>query len=190
VSTIASPTQAAKLGAGTWVIDTAHSLIEFSARHFEIAYVKGRFNKFSGAVKVDEKDPLKSTVELTVDATSVDSQAVGKREELIRGEEMLGTDAYPTITFRSTTIAQTDLTHFLVTGDLTMRGITKQVQVPVEFGGVVETPMGIRAGFSGTLTIKRSDFGVPFNREFQPGRPIVGDEVKVELQIEVAPPRE
>jgi polyisoprenoid-binding protein YceI len=190
VSTITSPREAATLSSGTWVIDPAHSLIEFSARHFDIAYVKGRFNKFSGTVNVNEEDPLESTVNLSIDATSVDSQAVGKREELIRGEDMLGTDTYPTVTFRSSKIAQTHPNHFLVTGDLTMRGITKEVQVPVEFGGVVETPMGMRAGFAGALSIKRSDFGVPFNREFQPGRPIVGDEVKIELQIEVAPPRE
>lgn len=179
--------QAAQIGGGTWTIDANHSLIEFAARHFDIAYIKGRFRRFSGTVSVDEQDPLRSRVELSIDATSIDSQAVQMREDLIRGEEMLEVDKYPTITFRSTRIQQRDLTHFVVTGDLTLRGQTRQVDVPLEFGGVVSTRMGLRAGFSGTLSINKSNFGVPFNREFEPGRQVVGEEIKIELQIELAP---
>jgi len=97
-------TQAAQIAGGTWTIDTNHSLIEFAARHNEIAYVKGRFRKFSGTINVDEKDLLKSQVELTIDTTSVESQAVQGREDLINGEEMLDTAKYPQIRFRSTAV--------------------------------------------------------------------------------------
>jgi len=182
-----SPTQAASISGGTWTIDPNHSLIEFAAKHFDIAYVKGRFRKFSGTVNVNEQDLLRSTVELTIDAASVESQAVQMREDLIRGEEMLEAEKYPTITFKSTRIQQKGGNQFVVSGDLTMRGITRPVELPLEFGGLVSTRMGMRAGFSGYLTINKGDFNVPFTREFEPGRKVVGDEIKVELQIELAP---
>src|SRR6266508_2456345 len=127
--------QAAQIGGGVWNIDPNHSLIEFSARHFDIAYVKGRFKSFSGKIDVDEQDLLNSRVELTIDTSSLDSQAVAGREDLIKGEEMLETSKFPT----------------------------------------------------STLTLNKSDFGVPFNREFEPGRAVVGEQIKIELQIEAAP---
>jgi polyisoprenoid-binding protein YceI len=180
-------TMTAQIGAGVWNIDPNHSLIEFSAKHFDIAYVKGRFKGFSGTIEVNEQDLLDSKVELTIDATSLDSQAVQMREDLIKGEEMLEASKYPTITFKSTSIKGRDATHFDVTGDLTLRGITKQITIPVDFGGMVTTRMGLRAGFSGTAEVNKSDFQVPFNREFEPGRQVVGDIIKIELQIEAAP---
>jgi polyisoprenoid-binding protein YceI len=182
-----TPQQAAQIGGGVWNIDPNHSLIEFSAKHFDIAYVKGRFKSFSGKITVDELDLLNSQVELTIDAGSLDSQAVQMREDLIKGEEMLEVGQYPTITFKSTRIQGRDATHFDVTGELTMRGTTKSITIPIDFGGVVSTRMGQRAGFSGALTLNKSDFGVPFNREFEPGRYVVGDDIKIELQIEAAP---
>src|SRR5712672_1834456 len=109
------------IAAGTWTIDTNHSLIEFAARHNEIAYVKGRFNKFSGTITVDEKDLLKSTIDLNIDTTSVNSQAVAGREDLIKGEEMLDISKYPEATFKSKGIQQKDMNNFVVTGDLTLR---------------------------------------------------------------------
>src|SRR5436190_11558968 len=96
-----SAAQAAQIGGGTWTIDTVHSLIEFAALHNTIAYVKGRFRKFSGTINVDEQDLLKSSVDLTIDAGSVDSQAVQGREDLINGEDMLDTTKFPEITFKS-----------------------------------------------------------------------------------------
>ena len=179
--------QTAQIGGGVWNIDPNHSLIEFSAKHFDIAYVKGRFKSFSGTIDVDEQDLLKSRVEVTIDATSLDSQAVQMREDLIKGEEMLEAAKYPTITFKSSNIQATDATHFNVTGELTLRGITKSITIPVEFGGLATTRMGQRVGFSGTAELNKSDFEVPFNREFEPGRQVVGDIIKIELQIEAAP---
>src|SRR6188508_2547305 len=101
-------TMTAQIGAGVWNIDPNHSLIEFSAKHFDIAYVKGRFKGFSGTIEVNEQDLLQSKVNLTIDATSLDSQAVQMREDLIKGEEMLEVATYPTITFKSTRIASRD----------------------------------------------------------------------------------
>ncbi len=182
-----TPQQAAQIAGGVWNIDQNHSLIEFAAKHFDIAYVKGRFKSFSGKINVNEQDLLQSSVELTIDASSLDSQAVQMREDLIKGEEMLEVGKYPTISFKSTKISQQGAMGFVVTGDLTMRGITKQLQIPLQFGGLVSTRMGPRAGFSGELTLNKSDFQVPFNREFEPGRAVVGDNIKIELQIEAAP---
>jgi polyisoprenoid-binding protein YceI len=182
-----SAAQAAQIGGGTWTIDTVHSLVEFAALHNTIAYVKGRFRTFSGTIFVNEQDLLKSTVEVNIDATSVESQAVQGREDLINGADMLDTSTYPHITFKSKSIQQKSVNEFVISGDLTMRGITKEVQVPLTFNGIVETRMGHAAGFSGNLTLKLSDFAVPFTREFEPGKRVIDDQLKVELQIEAKP---
>jgi polyisoprenoid-binding protein YceI len=182
-----SVAQAAQIGGGIWTIDTVHSLVEFAALHNTIAYVKGRFRTFSGTINVNEQDLLKSTVEVNIDATSVESQAAQGREDLINGPDMLDTATYPQITFTSKNIQQEGLNDFVVTGDLTMRGITKEAQVPLTFNGIVTTRMGQAAGFSGNLTLKLSDFQVPFTREFEPGKRVVDDQLKVELQIEAKP---
>jgi polyisoprenoid-binding protein YceI len=179
--------QVAQIAGGTWTIDTNHSLIEFAARHNEIAYVKGRFRTFSGTINVDDQDMLKSSVDLNIDTTSVESQAVQGREDLINGPDMLDTAQFPEITFKSKSIQQKDLNNFLVTGDLNMRGITKELAVPIAFNGIVTTRMGPAAGFAGNLVLKLSDFQVPFTREFEPGRRVVGDDLKIELQIEAKP---
>src|ERR687886_488863 len=165
-----SPRDIAQIGGGTWTIDPNHSLIEFAARHFDIAHVKGRFRVFSGKVEVDQQDLLKSRVELTIDATSVESGAVQGREDLIKGEEMLEIEKYPTITFRSTHIEPSGDGRFLVTGDLNMHGTTRQVQIPLEFGGFAQTRMGPRAGLSAVLGPNRRDFGVALARRVDPGR--------------------
>jgi polyisoprenoid-binding protein YceI len=168
-------------------VDPVHSLIEFAALHNTIAYVKGRFRKFNGTINVNEQDLLKSTVELVIDAASVESQAVQGREDLINGEEMLDSGKYPEITFRSKRIEQKGTNQFNVVGDLTLRGTTKETTVPLSFNGLVTTRMGQAAGFSGNMTLKMSDFNVPFTREFEAGKRVVGDELKVELQIEAKP---
>jgi polyisoprenoid-binding protein YceI len=182
-----SAAQAAQIGGGTWTVDAVHSLIEFAALHNTIAYVKGRFRKFEGTINVNDQDLLKSTIELVIDATSVESQAVQGREDLINGEEMLDTTKYPQITFRSKRIEQKGTNQFNVVGDLTLRGITKEVSVPLAFNGIVTTRMGQAAGFSGEMVLKLSDFSVPFTREFEPGKRVIGDELKVELQVEAKP---
>jgi len=184
---MATAEQTAQIAGGIWTIDTNHSLIEFAALHNTIAYVKGRFRKFSGTINVDEKDLLKTTVDLLIDTTSVESQAVLGREDLINGEEMLDTAKHPEGTFKSKSVQQKGLSDFIITGDLTLRGVTKEVQVPLSFNGIVTTRMGAAAGFSGNMTLKLSDFQVPFTREFEPGKRVVGDELKVELQIEAKP---
>jgi polyisoprenoid-binding protein YceI len=182
-----SAAQAAQIAGGTWTIDNVHSLVEFAAWHNTIAYVKGRFRTFNGTINVNEQDLLKSTVEVNIDATSVESQAVQGREDLINGADMLETSAYPQITFKSKNIQQKGLNEFVVAGDLTMRGITRETQIPLTFNGIVTTRMGQAAGFSGNLTLKLSDFQVPFTREFEPGKRVVDDQLKVELQIEAKP---
>jgi polyisoprenoid-binding protein YceI len=182
-----SAPQVAQIAGGTWNIDPLHSLIEFAARHNEVAYVKGRFRTFAGTINVDEQDLLKSSVDLNIDTASIDSQAVQGREDLIKGEDMLDVAKYPEITFKSKSIQQKDPGTYVVTGDLNLRGISKEVQVPIEFNGLAATRMGLIAGFSGALTLKLSDFQVPFTREFEPGRRVVGDDLKIELQIEAKP---
>ena len=119
---------------------------------------------------------------MTIDASSLDSQAVQMREDLIKGEEMLEVAKYPTITFKSTRIVGRDATHYDVTGDLTMRGITKSITIPIEFGGLVTTRMGPRAGFSRAHP-QQVRLPGPFNREFEPGRFVIADEIKCKIEV-------
>ncbi|MBV9325226.1 MAG: YceI family protein [Chloroflexi bacterium] len=182
-----SAAAAAKISGGTWAIDNVHSLVEFATWHNTIAYVKGRFRTFNGTINVNEQDLLKSTIEVNIDATSVESQAVQGREDLINGADMLDTATYPQITFKSKNIQQKGANEFVVTGDLTMRGVTRETQIPLTFNGIVTTRMGVTAGFSSNMNLKLSDFGVPFTREFEPGKRVVDDVLKVELQIEARP---
>src|SRR5437879_7808344 len=107
-----SEPRTAQISGGTWNIDPNHSLIEFAAKHFDIAYVKGRFRTFSGTINVDEQNLLRSNVELTIDAGSVDSQAVQMREDLIKGEEMLEAAKFPSITFKSSSIEMKGVNQF------------------------------------------------------------------------------
>jgi polyisoprenoid-binding protein YceI len=179
--------QAAQIAGGTWTIDKNHSLIEFAALHNTIAYVKGRFLEFSGTIDVNERDLLKSNVNLKINTKSVESQAVQGREDLINGEDLLDTARFPEIGFKSKGIHLKGVNDFVVTGDLTLRGTTREVQVPLKFNGIVTTRMGTIAGFSGNLALRLSDYGVPFAREFEPGKRVVGDELEVELQIEARP---
>src|SRR5262245_59593638 len=124
-----SSTPSAQLAAGVWTVDPVHSLIEFAARHNEIAYVKGRFRTYAGTIAVDGDDLLKSHVDLTIDVSSVDSQAVQGREDLIKGEDMLDVAKFLEITFKSTSITQQDLANYVITGDLTVRGVTHATDV-------------------------------------------------------------
>jgi polyisoprenoid-binding protein YceI len=169
---------------GTWTVDAAHSRIGFTARHLMIAKTRGHFSSFSGTITVPE-DRLQSSVEATVDATSVttDDQA---RDGHLKSADFFDAENHPTWTLRSTGI-KADGGDYLLSADLTVRGVTHPVELELEFEGVTKDPWGnTKAGFTATTEISRKDFGIEFNVALETGGVLVGDKVKIELEIEAA----
>jgi polyisoprenoid-binding protein YceI len=178
----ATTTVAAGLTAGTWTIDPVHSEVSFSVRHLMVSKVRGSFTKFSGTVTVGE-DQLASAVEAEIDLSSIDTRDAN-RDGHLRSVDFFDTDTHPTMTYHSTGI-RTEGDDVVVDGELTLHGVTKPVSLTLEFNGVSGDPWGgTRAGFSAGTEISRGDFGIEFNMPLEGGGVVVGDKVKVELEIE------
>jgi polyisoprenoid-binding protein YceI len=168
--------------AGTWNIDPSHSEVGFVVRHVMVSKVKGVFSKFEGAITVDE-DPLRSRVEATIDASSIDTREP-QRDAHLRSSDFFDVETHPEIRFVSTSVAPNG-DDFVVTGDLTIHGVTRQVELDLEFNGVAPDPWGgLRAGFSANTEISRADFGIVFNIPLDGGGVVVGDKIKISLEIE------
>ena len=172
----------AGLTPGTWKIDPSHTSVEFVVRHLMVSKVRGRFHDVSGTVTVG-RDPLASAVEATIAVKSVDTGS-GDRDNHLRTSDFLNAEAYPTMTFRSSAISRLG-DGFRLLGDLTLRGVTKPVTLDLEFNGAGPDPWGgARAGFSARGEINRRDFGVEWNAPIEGGGVVIGDKVKLELEIE------
>src|ERR1700733_13273276 len=170
--------------AGTWAIDPVHSEVGFSARHFGVSKVKGRFDKYEGSFVTGE-DPLASSVTATIDATSINTNQE-QRDAHIRSADFFHVEDHPTITFVSTGIKE-DGDEYLLEGDLTIRGTTKPVALKLELNGFgPDAYGGTRAGFTATTDINRTDFGVSFNGPIPgvPGGVVVSEKIGITLEIE------
>jgi polyisoprenoid-binding protein YceI len=170
--------------AGTWAIDPVHSEVGFSARHFGVSKVKGRFDKFEGTFVTGE-DPLASSVTATIDASSINTNQE-QRDAHIRSADFFHAEEHPTLTFTSTGVKD-EGGEYLLEGDLTIRGVTKQVALKLEVGGFgPDAYGGTRAGFTASGEIHRSDFGVSFNGPIPgvPGGVIVSEKIGITLEIE------
>ncbi len=169
---------------GTWTVDASHSRVGFTARHLMIAKTRGHFSTFSGTITVPE-DRLASTVEASVDATSVSTDDPSRDGHLKSGD-FFDAENHPTWTLRSTGI-KADGSDYLMMADLTIRGVTRPIEFGLEFEGVTKDPWGnTKAGFTATTEISRKDFGMEFNVALETGGVLVGDKVKVELEVEAA----
>ena len=174
-------------------IDRDHSEVGFDVRHF-FNKVHGRFNDFSGSISYDPKDVAASSVEVTIRDSSIFTSN-GRRDGHLRTEDFFWVEKYPAITFKSTKVAPgKDDKHFQVTGDFTLRGVTKPVTIDVEFLGM-STPasggmaFGTQAGFVGTLTIPdRKEYGLVWNRALDQGGVMLGDDVAITLNIAASAP--
>lgn len=170
--------------AGTWAIDASHSEVSFSVRHLMVAKVRGTFETFEGTITIAE-DPLASSVEASIDLASINTRDE-QRDGHLRSPDFFETDTYPTMTFRSTSVTP-DGGDFKVVGDLTLKGTTRSVELDLEFNGVHPDPWGgTRAGFSAETEISRKDFGVDFEVPMDGPGVVVGDKIKVILEIEAA----
>ena len=168
----------------TWSIDPAHSHVEFAVRHLMISTVKGRFGVVTGTLKTDETDPAKGEVEVSIDASSIDTREA-QRDAHLKSADFFDVERFPAITFRGNRISDVSGNRFKLTGDLAIHGVTRTVTLDVTSEGRGKDPWGgERAGFSATTKIKRSDFGLTWNQVLETGGIAVGDEIKIALDIE------
>ncbi|MGX7828054.1 YceI family protein [Actinokineospora sp. 24-640] len=168
---------------GAYAIDPAHSRVGFVARHAMVTKVRGGFNEFEGTAVLDGAAPEKSTVALTIQVASIDTRN-GQRDEHLRANDFLDVANHPAITFASTAIAHDGGADFQVTGDLTIKGVTREITFPLEFQGSATDPFGNeRVGFEGALTINRKDYGVSWNVALEAGGVLVSEKVTLEFEI-------
>src|SRR5208282_4542411 len=161
--------------ADTWQIDSSHTNVEFTVRHMMISNVKGQFQKTTGTITANGNDPTSAKIDVTIDASSVDTR-VERRDAHLKSADFLEVDKFPTITFKSTKVEADGPNKWKVTGDLTLHGVTKPVVLEVEGSGPPVDVMGhTRAGASATTKIKRSDFGLTWNKALEAGGVLVGD---------------
>lgn len=167
-----------------WVLDPAHSLIEFSVKHMMIANVKGRFSGVEGVIYADLPDLTTAEIEVTVDAASINT-AEPQRDQHLRSADFFDVEQYPRLTFKSKKIERAGGGEYKLTGDLTIHGVTKEVVFDATFEGQGKDPWGNeRAGFSAETKIDRKDFGLQWNAVLETGGILVGDQVKISVQIE------
>ena len=184
-STITASAPAAANALSTWKIDRAHSAAEFKVRHMMISYVKGRFSGLSGALRLDESDPTRSSVEVSIPAASV-TTVDDKLDAHLKNSDFFDVDEFPTLTFKSTAIRSNGGRDFSVTGDLTIRGVTKSVTLAVnDLSEPSKDPWGNqRIGLSASAKVNRKDFGLVWNAPLELGGMLVGDEVAITLDVQ------
>jgi len=172
--------------AATWELDPAHTGVHFKVRHLMVSSVRGDFEKVSGKIVYDETDVTKSTADIVIDAASVNSR-VAKRDADLRSSNFLDVEKHPTITFKSKRVEKTGDGTLKVTGDLTIRGVTKPVVLDVEGPTpAVRDPGGnLRVGGLATTKINRKDFGLTWNKPLEAGGVLVGDEVDITIDVEI-----
>jgi polyisoprenoid-binding protein YceI len=164
----------------TWTIDAAHTQAEFSAKHMMITNVRGHFDGATGTIEFDEADPTSSTVEATLDASTIDS-GMAQRDGHLKGPDFLDVERWPTITFRSTKVEKAGR-GYRITGDLTIRDVTKPVVLEADFLGIVLGMQGGRhAGFSAKTKIDREAWGLTWNMGLEAGGWLVGKEVTISI---------
>jgi polyisoprenoid-binding protein YceI len=168
-----------------WRVDPAHTRAEFAVKHLMITTVRGHFGDVDGTVREDSADPTRSTIEVSLKVASI-STGVEQRDAHLRSPDFFDADQFPSLTFRSTRIVAAGDDKLQVTGDLTIKGVTKPVVLAVTEEGRGGDPWGgQRAGFSATTKIDRRDFGLNWNQALEAGGFAVGHEVKITLDIQL-----
>lgn len=168
---------------GTYNLDPSHSRVGFVARHAMVAKVRGSFDEVTGTATIDGANPSASSLEVTIQTASIDTRDAN-RDGHLRSADFFDVETYPTLTFVGTGFEITDDTTVEVTGDLTIRGVTKPVTVPFEFGGVAVDPFGNeRVGFDGSVVVNRKDWDLTWNAALETGGVLVSDKVTLELEV-------
>ncbi|QWV92333.1 YceI family protein [Geomonas oryzisoli] len=186
IAAVAALALPALASASTWNIDPDHSSVGFKVRHLMVSNVKGNFEKHKGTVEINDKDITKSKVNVTIDTASVNTN-VAKRDEHLKSPDFFDVAKYPTMTFTSKKVAKAGKGKLKVTGDLTLHGVTKEVVLNVE-GPAKESkdPWGnFRSGVTASTKINRKDFGLVYNAALETGGVAVGEDVDINLEIEM-----
>jgi len=171
------------VAASNWNIDPTHSAIHFAVRHMVVSKTRGRFARWNGKLVFDPKKPAASSVEVTIDPASIDT-GDAQRDAHLRSPDFFDVEKFPTASFKSTRIEDAGRDRYRVTGDLTLRGVTRPVVLNATYEGTGKDPWGgERAGFSASVTVDRKDFGLEWNKALETGGLLVGE--KVELTVEV-----
>lgn len=169
----------------SWNIDTSHSGINFAVRHMVVSKVRGRFAKFTGSIELDESDLTRSTLEAKIDAASIDT-GTPERDVHLRSADFFDTEAFPTLLYRGRRIEALSGDRYRVIGDLTIRDVTREVPLDVEYGGRATDPWGNeRAGFSARASLDRKEFGLSWNQVLEAGGVLVGDRIEIDIELEV-----
>ncbi len=169
----------------TWTIDNAHSEINFTVRHMMISNVRGQFERFTGTVDFNEAEPAKSSVDVQIDAASINTKEE-KRDAHLRSNDFLAADQYPYLAFKSQRVEAIDENHGKIFGDLTIRGIARPVVLDVEYNGMAKSPWGtLSAGFTAATKISRKEWGLEWNAALETGGVLVGDEIKISIELEI-----
>ena len=168
---------------GDYTLDPAHTRFGFVARHAMVTKVRGSFNEFEGKAHFDASDPSKSSVEVTIQTASIDTRNAD-RDTHLRSNDFFAMDEYPEITFKSTALKVLDGTHSQLTGDLTIKGVSRPITLDVEFTGAATDPYGnSRLGFEGSVRINRKDWGVNWNAALEAGGVMVSEEITLEIEV-------
>ncbi len=172
--------------ASTWTIDGAHSSAQFSVKHMMVSTVRGEFSKVSGTVLMDETDLTKSSVEASIETASIQTREP-RRDQHLKSADFFDVEKYPSITFKSKSIAKGSDGRYKITGDLTIHGVTKEVILDVDaLSPAVKDPGGnLRTGTSATTKVNRKDFGLVWNRALETGGVVVGEEVNITIDLEM-----
>jgi len=169
----------------SWTIDPAHSEITFNVRHMMITNVRGRMERFTGTIDFDEENPALSTVEVQIEAASVNTRDA-QRDAHLRSADFFNADTYPYLTFRSKRVEVIDEDQGRIYGDLTIRDITRPVTLDVTYNGLATSPWGQTvAGFSATTKINRQDWGLTWNVPLANGGVLVGERITLSLEVEL-----
>ena len=169
--------------ADTYTIDPNHSSISFSVKHMMVSTVTGVFGDFTGSVTYDPKDQAAFKADAVIQVKSIDTRTP-KRDDHLRGPDFFDAEKFPTITFTAKKLDKEDA-QTVLTGDLTMKGVTKEVSIPVSIAGPVQGMGGASViGLSGSFTLNRQDYGVSWNKTLDNGGFVVGNDVKVEINVE------
>ncbi len=167
-----------------WAVDSGHSGLHFSVRHMMLAKVRGRFTRWSARIEVDGEDLAGARVAAVIDASSIES-GLDERDRHLKSDEFLAVRNYPEVTFQSSRVKASGANRFRMTGDLCIRGTTREVVLDVKLTGRAKDPWGNeRAGFTATVSLDRRDFGITWNRLLGEGGTVVGDHVDVEVEVE------
>ncbi|MGE5352545.1 MAG: YceI family protein [Acidobacteriota bacterium] len=170
---------------GTWNVDKAHTRIQFSARHMIIAHVQGEFKDYDLKMKVNGDDFQTSDIEFTINAQSIDT-GIADRDAHLKSEDFFGAENYKEIRFVKKSIEKIDDENYKMRGDLTIRDITKTIDLDVTFGGLITDPYGnLRAGFNVKGSLNRFDYGLKWNALIETGGAVVGKTITINCDVEI-----